>query len=140
MAVYTGVNAVVTVRVAANTSDTPEIIGKRKKIEWNGSKEFTTESYQGEAGASNAAGAKTYEGSITYHHDPDDAGQAILQESFLNDTLLTFNVMPVGSASGKRAVSFDAFVTDDPNNVEMESNVEQTRGLKINGLPAEGTV
>jgi len=137
MSVYTGVEAVVTA-VKKGSSDTPVLILKRKKIEWNGSKEFTTENYQGEPGAQNAAGAITYEGSITVHHDPDDLGQQLLKESFDDNEELTIVVMPVGAATGKRSVTFDAFVTDDPNNLELEANVEKTMGLKINGIPAEG--
>jgi len=144
MGVYNGVEAVVTAQKYDTDGTTllaaPQIIGKRKKIEWNGSKDFTSESYQGEPGTANTPGSTAYEGSVTYHHDTADAGQALLGDSFKTHAKLQIVIMPVGSAAGKRTVTFDAYVTDDPNNLELDANVEKTTGLKIDGIPAEGTV
>nr|BDD48071.1 hypothetical protein 22 [Pseudomonadaceae bacterium] len=132
MPTYTGKDAVVTIDGT--------VVGKMKQIQWNGSKEFSSDRYMGEAGEDHSISSIAYEGSLTYHHDDTDSGQAAIKTSFNNDTLVEFKIFPKGNSSGNREITFSAYVADDPNTLEVENKVEKTSTLKIMGVPTESTV
>ena len=137
MPTYTGKNAVVTVSIDGGTATR---VMKLTKIEYNGTKEFTSDSYMGEEGSESAPNSTSFEGSITYHHDTTDAGQAILQQSFDEDKTVDVVIHPKGSNSGEPSVSFTAYVENDNNNIELENKVEKSSGLKINGGINRGVI
>lgn len=137
MPTYTGKNATVTASIDGGAAT---VVGKMKQIQWTGSKEFVEDRYMGEPGVDSAPGSIGYEGSLTYHHDPDDDGQAILHESFLEDKTVELIIYPTGNATGQRKITMTAWVVDDPNNLELESKVEKASTLKIQGVPLEEAV
>lgn len=132
MPTYTGKDCVVTVGGT--------VVGKMKQVSWNGTREFQSDRYMGEEGEDHSVGSTGYEGSLTYHHDPGDAGQTAIDTAWTNETILAVVVHPIGDSSGDPTVSFSAWVADDPNNLEIENKAEKTRGLRIQGIPTKGTV
>lgn len=126
MPTYTGKDAIV--KIGANT------VGKVKSISWNGSVETQEDEYLGEAGAETSVGGEKWEGTITYHHNPDDVGQ---QEITLGGQK-TISILPVGAAVGKRSVDMTVIFTSDPNSLEKNTKAEKAVNFKVQGIPVEG--
>jgi len=129
MSTYTGKDAIV------EAGSTPTTVGKVKSLSYNGSVEVLTDKYLGEAGEDNAVGSQSWEGSITYHHDPDDNGQAELVLGALVDV----TVYPQGMGTGNEQVDFTCIITQDPTTLEPSTKVEKQVSFRINGVPVKTT-
>lgn len=127
MSTYNGKDAIVQVGDPAST------VGKVRSVSYNGTVEVQEDEYLGEAGFDTAVGNQRWEGSITIHHDPDDAGQAKLK---LGETV-TFTVFPRGQGTGKPQEVFEAIITGNPNTLEPASKVEKQIPFRIQGIPTE---
>lgn len=130
MATYTGKNA------RAGIGPDPTIIGKVKEVQLNGTVETQEDEYIGEPGKDVSAGNEAWTSSITFHEDPDDAGQQLL----ILGATVDMTVYPRGNTVGLPRRTYQAIVTADPMTLNPSSKVEKTVPLAVIGVPVDDVV
>jgi hypothetical protein len=130
MGTYTGKKTIV------KMEESGVAIGKVKSVTLDGTVEVIEDEYIGEDGKDVTTGNQTWESSITYHHDPEDAGQ---KELILGE-LVDISIYPQGNVNGRPKLTFKAIVTANPNTFESGAKVEKVIPLKVRGIPAETTI
>lgn len=130
MSTYNGKNAIV------EAGDPAVRVGKVRSISINASVEVQEDQYLGEEGYDVTVGNATYEGSITYHHDPEDAGQNKLQ---LGETV-KLTVYPQGNVVGKEKREVTVIITEDPFTLEPSTKVEKQVSFRVQGAPVKSLV
>lgn len=128
MATWNGNNA----RVEAGGN----AVGKLKTVTLDKEVETQEDEYLGVDGVDVTVGSTKYTSSITYHDDPDDAGQAAL---VLGEEI-SVTLYPAGNITGKKQTTYTAIPTADPMTLEKNSKVEKTVPLKVVGVPTEVTI
>lgn len=130
MSTYNGKNAIV------QAGDPALTVGKVRSISINASVEVQEDQYLGEAGFDVTVGNATYEGSITYHHDPEDTGQAKL---VLGETV-KLTIYPQGNVVGKQKKEVTVIITEDPFTLEPATKVEKQVAFRVQGAPVDSVV